>query len=168
MRVIGTSTVRTVDIGGLELGGIFGGIATVLSGAFGALMKARTDRALKQIEVSASWQQQMLERISLLEQKLEVERRRGEAASAYYTRKIESLRHEHIALRRDYDHLKEENREFEAEAWQARERLAVLDHRNAELELYNTTLRNELREIHIQVHDLRTIPPMTTRKGKIP
>lgn len=117
--------------------GALGAAITALIGFFSSFLKSRTDKRLKELDVSTGWQAQMLERIQHLEVKLEQAQTHIDEVewdARLYREKVKDLQDEIVAVR-------EQHKTTELELQRAR-------HKISNLERQRDALAHELKEMH--------------------
>jgi septal ring factor EnvC (AmiA/AmiB activator) len=124
----------------LQAFSISAGIVTTFVGVVLVRIRSRSARELKQLDVSAEWQKQMLERIAAVEAELQCERLRND-----------SLEKSSFEWRRQAADLQWELRASKAQRHELEKKLQAFEQDNNELRKQNNVLASELREMHRQI-----------------
>lgn len=119
---------------------VVSGIVTAVVAVAVARVRSKGLRELKQIDVSAEWQNQMLQRIAAVEAELRAERVRGD-----------QLEREGFEWRRQANELEWELRAAKAQREEHARQLADLKAENEQLVRQNRALAIELRDLHQQI-----------------
>lgn len=144
----------------LQAASVVAGVITAAIGVVLMRVRLRGLRDLKQLDVSAEWQKQMLERIASVEADLQRERIRND-----------SLEKASFKWRRQASDLQWELRASKTQRQELEKKLKALESDNVELRKQNNALAVELREMHRQIRggfQGLSIPPppkLPTKKG---
>lgn len=131
---------------------VISGIVATIVGMVVARVRSNASKELRQIDVSAEWQNQMLARISAVESELQRERVRGDA-----------LEREAYEWRKTANDLEWELKLAKRQREEMLARVDKHERENAQLRKQNAALAKELRELHRQIsggHQSMTIPPL--------
>lgn len=138
----------------------FVGVATAAISAVIARTRVKAAREMKQIDVSAEWQAQMLARITAVEAELQKERARGD-----------ELEQDGFNWRKQTVELGWELKQARVDRQALSLRVDALDAENTALKQRNAALASELRELRHQIrsgHDtLSLAPPPFPKKPKL-